>query len=155
MVIFFNASALKLGCLQIHVSLSLSLFFSQCLKQYVELLIKEGLETAISCPDATCPKQGHLQDKEARDAGQVGLGAADSMSCGASQGVLASVSADLAFALALSLLHSLYFFPFRLSAWLRLKLCRDIKSCNLKEVGTLCGYDSCERIQMTWWGLSQ
>ncbi|CAB1334956.1 unnamed protein product, partial [Coregonus sp. 'balchen'] len=23
-----------------------------CLKQYVELLIKEGLETAISCPDS-------------------------------------------------------------------------------------------------------
>lgn len=88
------------------------IFCTLCLKQYVELLIKEGLETAISCPDATCPKQGHLQDKEARDAGQVGLGAADSMSCGTSQGVLASVSADLAFALALSVLHSLLvFFP--------------------------------------------
>uniref|UniRef100_A0A452TAA8 E3 ubiquitin-protein ligase RNF144A n=1 Tax=Ursus maritimus TaxID=29073 RepID=A0A452TAA8_URSMA len=36
----------------------------QCLKQYVELLIKEGLETAISCPDAACPKQGHLQEDE-------------------------------------------------------------------------------------------
>nr|XP_035970421.1 E3 ubiquitin-protein ligase RNF144A isoform X3 [Halichoerus grypus] len=35
-----------------------------CLKQYVELLIKEGLETAISCPDAACPKQGHLQEDE-------------------------------------------------------------------------------------------
>lgn len=41
-------------------------FFFQCLKQYVELLIKEGLETAISCPDAACPKQGHLQENEAR-----------------------------------------------------------------------------------------
>ncbi|XP_074187754.1 E3 ubiquitin-protein ligase RNF144A isoform X2 [Rhinolophus sinicus] len=40
------------------------IFCTLCLKQYVELLIKEGLETAISCPDATCPKQGHLQDKE-------------------------------------------------------------------------------------------
>ncbi|NXX31623.1 R144A ligase, partial [Nicator chloris] len=40
----------------------LSLF--QCLKQYVELLIKEGLETAISCPDAACPKRGHLQENE-------------------------------------------------------------------------------------------
>lgn len=39
--------------------------FFQCLKQYVELLIKEGLETAISCPDAACPKQGHLQENEA------------------------------------------------------------------------------------------
>uniref|UniRef100_A0A4W2GFH3 E3 ubiquitin-protein ligase RNF144A n=1 Tax=Bos indicus x Bos taurus TaxID=30522 RepID=A0A4W2GFH3_BOBOX len=38
--------------------------FFQCLKQYVELLIKEGLETAISCPDAACPKQGHLQENE-------------------------------------------------------------------------------------------
>ncbi|XP_073647708.1 E3 ubiquitin-protein ligase RNF144A isoform X2 [Tursiops truncatus] len=38
--------------------------FSKCLKQYVELLIKEGLETAISCPDAACPKQGHLQENE-------------------------------------------------------------------------------------------
>ncbi|MBW03078.1 E3 ubiquitin-protein ligase-like protein, partial [Eschrichtius robustus] len=36
----------------------------RCLKQYVELLIKEGLETAISCPDAACPKQGHLQENE-------------------------------------------------------------------------------------------
>ncbi|NWH98870.1 R144A ligase, partial [Tichodroma muraria] len=36
----------------------------QCLKQYVELLIKEGLETAISCPDAACPKRGHLQENE-------------------------------------------------------------------------------------------
>lgn len=45
----------------------------QCLKQYVELLIKEGLETAISCPDAACPKQGQLQDSEAR-AGVTGFG---------------------------------------------------------------------------------
>ena len=37
---------------------------SQCLKQYVELLIKEGLETAISCPDSACPKRGHLQENE-------------------------------------------------------------------------------------------
>ncbi|EPY75576.1 Ubiquitin conjugating enzyme 7 interacting protein 4-like protein [Camelus ferus] len=44
-----------------------------CLKQYVELLIKEGLETAISCPDAACPKQGHLQENEARAAGEVGF----------------------------------------------------------------------------------
>lgn len=36
----------------------------QCLKQYVELLIKEGLETAISCPDSACPKRGHLQENE-------------------------------------------------------------------------------------------
>ncbi|XP_023583997.1 E3 ubiquitin-protein ligase RNF144A [Trichechus manatus latirostris] len=40
------------------------IFCTLCLKQYVELLIKEGLETAISCPDATCPKQGHLQENE-------------------------------------------------------------------------------------------
>ena len=39
-------------------------FFSQCLKQYVELLIKEGLETAISCPDSACPKRGHLLENE-------------------------------------------------------------------------------------------
>ncbi|XP_043772909.1 E3 ubiquitin-protein ligase RNF144A isoform X1 [Cervus elaphus] len=39
-------------------------FCTLCLKQYVELLIKEGLETAISCPDAACPKQGHLQENE-------------------------------------------------------------------------------------------
>lgn len=45
--------------------------FFQCLKQYVELLIKEGLETAISCPDAACPKQGHLQENEARTAGEI------------------------------------------------------------------------------------
>lgn len=47
--------------------------FFQCLKQYVELLIKEGLETAISCPDAACPKQGHLQENEARMAGEIGV----------------------------------------------------------------------------------
>uniref|UniRef100_A0A8C5QC10 RBR-type E3 ubiquitin transferase n=1 Tax=Leptobrachium leishanense TaxID=445787 RepID=A0A8C5QC10_9ANUR len=35
-----------------------------CLKQYVEILIREGLETAISCPDAGCPKRGHLQENE-------------------------------------------------------------------------------------------
>ncbi|KAM4867828.1 E3 ubiquitin-protein ligase RNF144A isoform 1-T1 [Thomomys bottae] len=40
------------------------IFCTLCLKQYVELLIKEGLETAISCPDAACPKQGHLQESE-------------------------------------------------------------------------------------------
>ncbi|XP_029087865.1 E3 ubiquitin-protein ligase RNF144A isoform X4 [Monodon monoceros] len=40
------------------------IFCTLCLKQYVELLIKEGLETAISCPDAACPKQGHLQENE-------------------------------------------------------------------------------------------
>lgn len=39
-------------------------FLLQCLKQYVELLIKEGLETAISCPDSACPKRGHLQENE-------------------------------------------------------------------------------------------
>uniref|UniRef100_A0A3B3Q967 RBR-type E3 ubiquitin transferase n=1 Tax=Paramormyrops kingsleyae TaxID=1676925 RepID=A0A3B3Q967_9TELE len=39
-------------------------FCTLCLKQYVELLIKEGLETAISCPDSACPKQGHLQENE-------------------------------------------------------------------------------------------
>ncbi|XP_039705447.1 E3 ubiquitin-protein ligase RNF144A isoform X4 [Pteropus medius] len=39
-------------------------FCTLCLKQYVELLIKEGLETAISCPDAACPRQGQLQDSE-------------------------------------------------------------------------------------------
>ncbi|TRZ11032.1 hypothetical protein HGM15179_016075, partial [Zosterops borbonicus] len=40
------------------------IFCTLCLKQYVELLIKEGLETAISCPDAACPKRGHLQENE-------------------------------------------------------------------------------------------
>jgi len=44
--------------------LTQSLALLQCLKQYVELLIKEGLETAISCPDAACPKRGHLQENE-------------------------------------------------------------------------------------------
>ncbi|KAM8916926.1 putative E3 ubiquitin-protein ligase RNF144A-A isoform 3-T4 [Spinachia spinachia] len=39
-------------------------FCTLCLKQYVELLIKEGLETAISCPDSACPKRGHLQESE-------------------------------------------------------------------------------------------
>ncbi|XP_010769524.1 probable E3 ubiquitin-protein ligase RNF144A-A [Notothenia coriiceps] len=39
-------------------------FCTQCLKQYVELLIKEGLETAISCPDSACPKRGHLLENE-------------------------------------------------------------------------------------------
>ncbi|KAI1897356.1 hypothetical protein AGOR_G00082470 [Albula goreensis] len=39
-------------------------FCTLCLKQYVELLIKEGLETAISCPDSACPKRGHLLENE-------------------------------------------------------------------------------------------
>lgn len=39
-------------------------FCTLCLKQYVELLIKDGLETAISCPDSACPKRGHLQENE-------------------------------------------------------------------------------------------
>uniref|UniRef100_A0A4W5PSC6 RBR-type E3 ubiquitin transferase n=1 Tax=Hucho hucho TaxID=62062 RepID=A0A4W5PSC6_9TELE len=39
-------------------------FCTLCLKQYVELLIKEGLETAISCPDSGCPKRGHLLENE-------------------------------------------------------------------------------------------
>lgn len=40
------------------------MFCSLCLKQYVDLLIKEGLEAAISCPDSACPKRGHLQENE-------------------------------------------------------------------------------------------
>ncbi|KAG2468145.1 R144A ligase, partial [Polypterus senegalus] len=40
------------------------IFCTLCLKQYVELLIKEGLEVAISCPDAACPKRGHLLENE-------------------------------------------------------------------------------------------
>ncbi|KAL6486412.1 hypothetical protein MHYP_G00058040 [Metynnis hypsauchen] len=40
------------------------IFCSLCLKQYIELLIKEGLETGISCPDSACPKQGQLQESE-------------------------------------------------------------------------------------------
>ncbi|KAG9282931.1 probable E3 ubiquitin-protein ligase RNF144A-B [Astyanax mexicanus] len=39
-------------------------FCSLCLKQYVELLIREGLETGISCPDSACPNQGQLQEIE-------------------------------------------------------------------------------------------
>lgn len=46
------------------LSVRLVFFFLQCLKQYVELLIKEGLETAISCPDSACPKGGHLLENE-------------------------------------------------------------------------------------------
>lgn len=45
-------------------------FVLQCLKQYVELLIKEGLEIAISCPDSACPKRGHLQENEVDLEGQ-------------------------------------------------------------------------------------
>lgn len=58
---------------EVKMFIDLSLFFFQCLKQYVELLIKEGLETAISCPDAACPKQGHLQENEACAIEQTGL----------------------------------------------------------------------------------
>lgn len=39
-------------------------FCTSCLKRYVELLIKDGLQTDISCPDSSCPKQGHLQESE-------------------------------------------------------------------------------------------
>ncbi|KAF5908429.1 E3 ubiquitin-protein ligase [Clarias magur] len=40
------------------------IFCIQCLKQYVELLIKEGLQTGISCPDSACPRQGQLLENE-------------------------------------------------------------------------------------------
>lgn len=65
----------------------------------MELLIKEGLETAISCPDAACPKQGHLQESEARTG-------EDSASC--DQGGVGSVLAELHRGPALSLLCSLF-----------------------------------------------
>lgn len=80
----------------------------QCLKQYVELLIKEGLETAISCPDAACPKQGQLQDSEAR-AGATGFGgcAAGRRAC---RGVAGPVPADLRDVPALGLSYSSFVF---------------------------------------------
>lgn len=53
-----------LSYLSLAEQLTQCLALLQCLKQYVELLIKEGLETAISCPDAACPKRGHLQENE-------------------------------------------------------------------------------------------
>uniref|UniRef100_UPI003AACD0B5 E3 ubiquitin-protein ligase RNF144A-like n=1 Tax=Centroberyx gerrardi TaxID=166262 RepID=UPI003AACD0B5 len=40
------------------------IFCTQCLKQYVELLIRDGLEPNVSCPDSACPKQGRLQEDE-------------------------------------------------------------------------------------------
>lgn len=90
-------------CLQ-----TLLCFFFQCLKQYVELLIKEGLETAISCPDAACPKQGQLQDSEAR-AGATGFGgcAAGRRAC---RGVAGPVPADLRDVPALGLSYSSFVF---------------------------------------------
>ncbi|XP_041951685.1 probable E3 ubiquitin-protein ligase RNF144A-B [Alosa sapidissima] len=39
-------------------------FCTVCLKQYVELLIKEGLQTDIGCPDSACPQQGLLTESE-------------------------------------------------------------------------------------------
>lgn len=80
----------------------------QCLKQYVELLIKEGLETAISCPDAACPKQGQLQDSEAR-VGATGFGgcAAGRRAC---RGVAGPVPADLRDVPALGLSYSSFVF---------------------------------------------
>ncbi|KAL2082394.1 hypothetical protein ACEWY4_022212 [Coilia grayii] len=39
-------------------------FCTACLKQYAELLIRDGLQTDITCPDSACPHQGLLQDSE-------------------------------------------------------------------------------------------
>ncbi|KAJ3606966.1 hypothetical protein NHX12_026482 [Muraenolepis orangiensis] len=39
-------------------------FCTPCLKRYVELLLSEGLEPELSCPDAACPEQGLLLDTE-------------------------------------------------------------------------------------------
>ena len=69
---FFKCITVPSALRKMFTDTSLFCFF-QCLKQYVELLIKEGLETAISCPDAACPKQGHLQENEARMAGEIGV----------------------------------------------------------------------------------
>jgi len=66
------------------------IFCTLCLKQYVELLIKEGLETAISCPDAACPKQGHLQEDEARASEQIWFLTGARASCVAPLGVVGS-----------------------------------------------------------------
>ena len=86
----------------------ISVFFFQCLKQYVELLIKEGLETAISCPDAACPKQGHLQENEARSAGETGVHEHGLLSDGGSW-ALSRLTWHCS--LALRSFYSFFFFP--------------------------------------------
>lgn len=135
-------------------SLCFFFFFFQCLKQYVELLIKEGLETAISCPDAACPKQGHLQEDEARAPEQTRFLTCARVPCLASPCVVGSRWADLCCVSSppsACYTSYLYFFLLRLSAWLQQKLCKDTKSYNLKEVGTPACYpltDSCGGVQI-------
>ncbi|KAK2864142.1 hypothetical protein Q7C36_003296 [Tachysurus vachellii] len=46
------------------ISQCLCLFCILCLKWYIELLIKEGLQTGISCPNSACPKQRQLLENE-------------------------------------------------------------------------------------------
>lgn len=36
----------------------------QCLKQYLALLIQEGVVTNITCPDASCKESGKIQANE-------------------------------------------------------------------------------------------
>uniref|UniRef100_A0A4W4F8F7 E3 ubiquitin-protein ligase RNF144B n=1 Tax=Electrophorus electricus TaxID=8005 RepID=A0A4W4F8F7_ELEEL len=40
------------------------IFCGECLKRYIELLITDGLQTVITCPDSACLKHGELQDSE-------------------------------------------------------------------------------------------
>ncbi|XP_056437324.1 probable E3 ubiquitin-protein ligase RNF144A-B isoform X1 [Gadus chalcogrammus] len=39
-------------------------FCTLCLRRYVSLLLSEGLEAEVSCPDAACPERGRLLDTE-------------------------------------------------------------------------------------------
>ncbi|XP_062925955.1 E3 ubiquitin-protein ligase RNF144B-like [Mobula hypostoma] len=39
-------------------------FCTLCLTQYVELMIREGCGTTVTCPELECPKNGVLQDAE-------------------------------------------------------------------------------------------
>ncbi|CAL8395226.1 unnamed protein product [Arctogadus glacialis] len=39
-------------------------FCTLCLRSYVSLLLSEGLEAEVSCPDAACPERGRLLDTE-------------------------------------------------------------------------------------------
>ncbi|XP_063307759.1 E3 ubiquitin-protein ligase RNF144B [Pelobates fuscus] len=40
------------------------IFCTTCLKQYVQLAVREGFGSAITCPDMVCPNHGVLQEAE-------------------------------------------------------------------------------------------
>lgn len=39
----------------------------QCVRQYLQVMITEGMVISITCPDARCKKQGKLEAAEVKN----------------------------------------------------------------------------------------